>query len=98
MAAHGAQKLFGWWNGPGLHGVHGWLTSMRFRGGRAPVPLLVAGEFGGGLPLASGLLVPLRPVPLLAANLLAIPPAHLRNRLLQGRRGRGFQSLGAGRG
>src|SRR6266566_4667624 len=53
MAAHGAQKLFGWWNGPGLKGIHGWLTSMRFRGGWAPVALLVAGEFGGGLMLVA---------------------------------------------
>jgi putative oxidoreductase len=33
MAAHGAQKLFGWWDGPGPNGIHGWLGSMRFRGG-----------------------------------------------------------------
>ena len=33
MAGHGAQKLFGWRGGPGLRGVYGWLSSMRFRGG-----------------------------------------------------------------
>jgi len=28
LAAHGAQKLFGWWGGPGLTGFAGWLGSM----------------------------------------------------------------------
>ena len=31
MFAHGAQKLFGWWGGPGISGVTGWLGSLRFR-------------------------------------------------------------------
>ena len=59
MAGHGAQKLFGWWGGPGLQGVHGWLGSMRFRGGWLPVALLVGNEFGGGLLLALGLFTPI---------------------------------------
>ena len=28
LAAHGAQKLFGWFNGPGLKGTAGFLESM----------------------------------------------------------------------
>ena len=77
MAGHGAQKLFGWWDGPGLHGVHGWLASLRFRGGWAPVALLVAAELGGGLGLALGLATPLAALAVVAAMLVAIATAHL---------------------
>ena len=34
MAAHGSQKLFGWFSGPGLGGMAGWMDSMGFRPGR----------------------------------------------------------------
>ena len=35
IAAHGAQKLFGVWGGPGMAGFTGWLASMRL----TPAPL-----------------------------------------------------------
>jgi putative oxidoreductase len=76
MAAHGAQKLFGWWNGPGLKGVYGWLGSMRFRGGWLPVVLLVAAELGGGGLLALGLLTPFAAVAIVAAMTVAIALVH----------------------
>ena len=34
MAAHGAQKLFGWFGGYGLSGTGGFLESLGFRPGR----------------------------------------------------------------
>src|SRR2546430_13115948 len=77
MAAHGAQKLFGWWNGPGLKGVHGWLASMRFRGGWLPVILLVAAELGGGGLLALGLFVPFAALRIVLVMGAAVRPAHL---------------------
>jgi putative oxidoreductase len=76
MAGHGAQKLFGFSGGPGLKGVHGWLGSMRFRGGWAPVIGLVLAEFGGGIALALGLLTPLAAFALVAAMVVAIWTAH----------------------
>jgi putative oxidoreductase len=59
MAAHGAQKLFGWWGGPGLSGTAGMCSSLAYR-----VPFFMAcglalAEFGGGLSLATGFLTPL---------------------------------------
>src|SRR5580693_8103502 len=76
LAAHGAQKLFGWWGGPGVRGLHGHLTKMRFR----PAPLWVAGavgtEIGGGLLLAAGFLSPLGSVGVGAAMLMAIAAFH----------------------
>jgi len=79
MAGHGAQKLFGWWGGPGLRGVHGWLGSMRFRGGWAPTAGLVLAEFGGGLALAFGFLTPFAALALVVVMLIAIATAHWRN-------------------
>ncbi|TMF53014.1 MAG: DoxX family membrane protein, partial [Chloroflexi bacterium] len=31
VAAHGAQKLFGWWDGPGMKGWTGAMNHMRIR-------------------------------------------------------------------
>jgi putative oxidoreductase len=76
MAAHGAQKLFGWWNGPGLEGIHGWLGSMRLRGGWVPVVLLLAAELGGGALLALGLFVPFAALAIVAAMTVAIVLVH----------------------
>ncbi len=35
MAAHGTQKLFGWFGGHGLAGTGGFFESLGFRPGRA---------------------------------------------------------------
>jgi putative oxidoreductase len=87
LAAHGAQKLFGWWGGPGVRGLHGHLTNMRFR----PAPLWVAGaiatEIGGGLLLALGFLSPLGSIGVGAAMLMAIVAFHW---------GKGFFGQGGG--
>ena len=66
MAAHGAQKLFGWFGGYGPQGTGGFFASQGYR---APVLMAVlAGlaEAGGGTLLALGLATPL------AGALLAI--------------------------
>lgn len=76
LAAHGAQKLFGWFGGYGLKGTTGWIASL----GLKPAGLwaLVAGlgEFGGGLLLALGLLTPLGAVAATATMVMAIVLAH----------------------
>lgn len=87
LAAHGAQKLFGWWGGSGIRGLLGHLTHMRFR----PAPMWVAGaigtEVGGGTLLALGLLSPLGSVGVGAAMLMAIAAFHW---------GKGFFGQGGG--
>ena len=76
VAAHGSQKLFGWFGGPGLRGFTGWMGMMGLR----PAPLwgVLGGlaEFGGGLLLALGLLSPLGSLGVLAAMSSAIVLAH----------------------
>jgi putative oxidoreductase len=76
MAAHGAQKLFGWWGGYGLQGTGGWLESQGFRPGR--VFALAAGltELGGGLLTAAGLLGPIGPALVVLVMIVAIGVAH----------------------
>lgn len=59
FVAHGAQKLFGAFGGPGLDG---WTAAMMELGLRPPALMaLLSGlaEFGGGLLLIFGLLTPL---------------------------------------
>jgi len=87
MAGHGAQKLFGWWGGPGLRGVHGWLGSMRFRGGWGPTIGVVLAEFGGGIAIALGLFTPFAALALVVVMLIAIATVHWKN---------GFWSGGGG--
>ena len=57
MAAHGSQKLFGWFGGYGLAGTGGFLESLGFRPGRLFAMAAGVTEFAGGLLLAFGLLV-----------------------------------------
>jgi len=93
MAAHGAQKAFGWWNGPGPSGIHGWLASMRFRGGWLPVILLVAAELGGGVLLALGLFVPFAALAIVAAMTVAIALVHWPKGFFNGSGGYEFNLL-----
>jgi putative oxidoreductase len=93
MAGHGAQKLFGWWGGPGVRGVHGWLDSMRFRGGWLPTVALVIAEFGGGLALALGLGTPFAAFAIVAAMIVAIATTHWSNGFWNGNGGFEFNLL-----
>src|SRR5919206_136550 len=59
LAAHGAQKLFGWFGGFGLRGTGGYLASLGFRPGALFAALAGLAETTGGLLLALGLMTPL---------------------------------------
>ena len=61
MAAHGSQKLFGWFGGYGLAGTGGFFESLGFRPGRFFAALAGSGELFGGLLLALGFLGPVGP-------------------------------------
>ena len=76
FAAHGAQKAFGWWSGPGWAGTQSWIGGMRFR----PAPLFAAlvtlQELGGGLLLAFGFLTPLGALAVTASMVVAVSLVH----------------------
>ena len=77
FAAHGAQKAFGWWNGPGWAGWTAVVDRMGFR----PTPLFAAVSIGaellGGLALAAGLLTPFAAALLVGQSVVIILKAHL---------------------
>lgn len=62
LAAHGAQKLFGSFGGPGLGPVAGAFERIGLRPGRAMATVAGVSELGGGLLTAVGLADPLGPV------------------------------------
>ena len=59
LAAHGAQKLFGWFGGFGLRATGGYLAGLGFRPGVLFATLAGLAEAAGGLLLVLGLLTPL---------------------------------------
>src|SRR5690349_7002031 len=81
MAAHGSQKLFGWFGGHGLAGTGGFFESLGFRPGRFFAMAAGTSELVGGLLLALGLLGPLGPAMIIAIMIVAAATVHLRNGL-----------------
>ena len=93
LAAHGAQKLFGSFGGPGPRGTAGSFQSLHFR---APMLLALAAglsELGGGLLIAAGLLTPLGSLAIAVVMLNAIGTAHWRNGFWNSRGGYEFNLL-----
>jgi putative oxidoreductase len=73
LFAHGSQKLFGWFGGPGLAGATGFFGAhLRLRPAAFWALLGSLTEVGGGLLVALGLLWPLGPVAVVAAMLMAL--------------------------
>ena len=79
MAAHGAQKLFGWFGGYGLKGTGGFFERLGFKPGVTFAAAAGLSELGGGLLIAAGLLTPLGASGVLAAMLVAMISVHMPN-------------------
>lgn len=77
LAAHGAQKLFGWWGGPGMTGWTGAMNRMRIRPAVPWAWASALAEFAGGLALAAGFLFPLPVFAIAGSMLVAIALVHL---------------------
>ncbi|MGW4567680.1 DoxX family protein [Streptomyces sp. NPDC004561] len=58
LAAHGAQKLFGWFGGHGLEGTGQFMESVGYAPGKASATAAGLAEAGGGTLLALGLATP----------------------------------------
>ena len=81
MAAHGAQKLFGWFGGHGLAGTAGFLETLGFRPGRMFALTASLAEFVGGWLIALGLFGPVGPALMLSVMIVAAVTVHLKNGL-----------------
>lgn len=81
LAAHGAQKLFGWFGGYGLEGTGQWMASIGLEPGYLMALMAGSAEFFGGLALAFGLLT--RPAAAVSAvtMLVAIFSVHFSHGL-----------------
>jgi putative oxidoreductase len=77
LAAHGAQKVFGWWGGPGMKGWTGAMNHMRIRPATPWAWSSALAELLGGLGLALGFLNPLPSFAIAGSMLVAIALVHL---------------------
>jgi len=77
MAAHGTQKLFGWFRGYGLAGTAGFFEQIGFRPGHVFAATAAAGEVVSGLLVALGLFGPVGPALMISVMIVAIGSVHL---------------------
>ena len=76
LSGHGAQKLFGHFEGPGLEGTSGWMESIGLRPGRLWAVLAGLSEFGGGILMVLGLLNPIGPLGAIGSMVMATVKVH----------------------
>jgi putative oxidoreductase len=79
MASHGAQKAFGWYEGPGPEGAAGMMESLGFKPGAPYAQAASYNEIGSGLAIALGLGGPLGPAALISNMLVAQLTVHAKN-------------------
>jgi putative oxidoreductase len=79
MAAHGSQKLFGWFGGHGIAGTGGFFEMLGFRPGRAFALAAGATEFASGLLIALGFLGPIGPALMLSVMIVAALAVHWKH-------------------
>ena len=77
VAAHGAEKLFGWWGGSGMSGWTGAMGRMRLRPALAWAWTSTLSELAGGILFALGFLSPLGSMAIAGSMLVAVALVHL---------------------
>jgi putative oxidoreductase len=81
MAAHGAQKLFGWFGGYGLNTTGEFFVQLGFRQGRTFALAASIGEITSGLLVAFGFLGPVGPAIMISVMIVAAVSVHWKNGL-----------------
>src|SRR5438067_266338 len=76
LAAHGAQKVFGWFEGSRIEGFAGMLARVGIKPARLWAWVAGLSELLGGLLIALGLLWPVGPAVAVGAMLVAIITVH----------------------
>jgi putative oxidoreductase len=90
IAAHGAQKLFGWFDGNGFTKTTQGFGRQGFKPAWLWTCFVIVGELGGGLSLALGFLTPLGAAGIFGAMLMAIAKTHWKNGFFNSKRGLEF--------
>jgi putative oxidoreductase len=78
MSAHGAQKLFAWFNGPGIDGTARGMETLGFHPGKRHATMAGLTEFGGGLLIALGFITPLGAALVASVMLVAALTVHVK--------------------
>lgn len=79
FVAHGLQKLFGWWGGPGWEGFKGFIGYLGLKPTLFWASISLVAELGGGLALIAGFLVPLAAAGLVAQTIVLFKKVHWPN-------------------
>ncbi len=74
---HGTQKLFGWFDGPGLDKFAGIMEQLGMKPGRRNALAAGVAEAGGGAAIALGAFTPLAAASLIGTMVTAIRTVHL---------------------
>lgn len=76
VTGHGAQKLFGWFEGPGMEGTTGFMQALGLEPSKPWAVMAGGSEFGGGLLTTLGLFHPIGPILKLAPMATAARHVH----------------------
>ena len=87
MAAHGAQKLWGWFGGYGLRGTGEFMVQLGFRSGNLFAAAAGATEVTSGLLVALGFLGPIGPALMISVMTVAMITVHWSNGVFAARNG-----------
>jgi putative oxidoreductase len=87
MAAHGAQKMFGWFGGYGLTATGGFFEQIGFRPGRVFAAAASITEIVSGLLVAFGFLGPIGPALMVSVMIVAMITVHWEHGLFAGNNG-----------
>lgn len=79
MAAHGTQKLFGWFGGYGPKGTGGFFESIGIKPGVLMAVVAGLGELAGGLLFAAGLWTEVGAALIIITMIMAIIKVHGKN-------------------
>jgi putative oxidoreductase len=92
IAAHGAQKLFGWFGGHGPRGTAGFFGSLGFR---PPLAMALMAGFAesSGLFFAAGFLTPFAALAMASVMVVAIGSVHWKNGFWAGNGGYEYNLL-----
>jgi putative oxidoreductase len=76
LTGHGSQKLFGWFEGPGIEGTQGFMESLGLEPSKGWAGAAGGSELTGGLLTTLGLFHPIGPIIKLGPMMTAIRQVH----------------------